>query len=166
MTGVSAFPGADKPSGISIARSTPDLVEARPPDKPNITMPVKALNHVNIRADRALVAQLKDFYEGVIGLTAGWRPPFKSTGHWLYVGDVPVVHLVEDESVRALGGSRGPVVDHVSFSCAGLREFEDLLERKAIPFRRTSVPETDFVQLVVIDPAGNGVELQFANGDA
>ena len=129
-------------------------------------MPAKALNHVNIRAGRALVAQLKDFYEGVVGLTAGWRPPFRSTGHWLYIDDVPVVHLVEDEAVHASPGSRGPVVDHVSFSCAGLREFEALLERKAIPFRRTSVPETQLVQLVVVDPAGNAVELQFANGDA
>jgi catechol 2,3-dioxygenase-like lactoylglutathione lyase family enzyme len=132
--------------------------------QPNITMPVKALNHVNIRAGKRLVAELKDFYEGVIGLTEGWRPPFKSTGHWLYIDDVPVVHLVEDELVQASPGSRGPVVDHVSFSCAGLREFEELLERKAIPFRRTSVPGTELVQLVVVDPAGNGVELQFVVG--
>jgi len=129
-------------------------------------MPARALNHVNIRADSALVARLKDFYEGVIGLTAGWRPPFKSTGHWLYIGDVPVVHLVEDESVQASPKSRGAVVDHVSFSCTGLREFVELLERKAIPFHRNSVPGTELVQLVVVDPAGNGVELQFVTGEA
>ena len=129
-------------------------------------MPVRALNHVNIRADRALVAQLKSFYEDVIGLTAGWRPPFKSTGHWLYIDEVPVVHLVEDESLHASPGRRDAVVDHVSFSCAGLREFEELLARRAISFRRTSVPESGLVQLVVLDPAGNGIELQFATADA
>ena len=129
-------------------------------------MPVHALNHVNIRAPSALVAELKDFYESVLGLRAGWRPPFKSTGHWLYVGEVPVVHLVEDDRVLEPTGSRGPVVDHVSFSCAGLREFEALLRRKEIPFRRTAVPETSLVQLLLVDPAGNGVELQFADADA
>ena len=129
-------------------------------------MPARALNHVNIRADSALVAQLKDFYEGVIGLAEGWRPPFHSAGHWLYIDDAPVVHLVEDESVHASPKGCRAVVDHVSFSCAGLRDFEELLQLKAIPFQRRSVPGTETVQLVVVDPAGNGVELQFVNSDA
>jgi len=129
-------------------------------------MPAQAIHHINIRARRALVAELKDFYEGVLGLRAGWRPPFKSTGHWLYLEDIPVVHLVEDELVQEVAGARGPIVDHVALSCTGLREFEELLKVKDIPFRRTEVPETSLVQLIFVDPAGNGVELQFTDGDA
>jgi catechol 2,3-dioxygenase-like lactoylglutathione lyase family enzyme len=129
-------------------------------------MPAYALDHVNIRAPRALVAEMKDFYENVVGLRAGWRPPFKSAGHWLYLGETPVVHLVDDDRVGQPGAPRGPVVDHVSFSCTDLREHEATLVARNIPFRRTQVPETSLVQLLFADPAGNGVELQFANADA
>ena len=129
-------------------------------------MPAQALHHINIRAPRALVAALKEFYESVLGLSAGWRPPFKSTGHWLYLGDAPVVHLVEDDRAHGSTGSRGSIVDHVAFSCTGLRAFEELLTAKGIPFRRTEVSKTALVQLMLADPAGNGVELQFADGDA
>jgi hypothetical protein len=54
----------------------------------------------------------------------------------------------------------------VALSCTGLRDFEELLRTKNIAFRRTEVPETSLVQLIFVDPAGNGVELQFADGDA
>jgi catechol 2,3-dioxygenase-like lactoylglutathione lyase family enzyme len=132
---------------------------------PCMTMRAQAIDHINIRARRALVAELKDFYERVLGLRAGWRPPFSSSGHWLYLDGRPIVHLVDDEAVQESSGSRGPVVDHVSFSCTGLRQFEELLRAKEIPFRRTGVPGTSLVQLFLLDPAGNGVELQFADND-
>ena len=129
-------------------------------------MPTQAIHHINIRASRTLVAKLKAFYEGVLGLNVGWRPPFESTGHWLYLGDIPVVHLVEDERVQEPAGARGPIVDHVALSCTGLRGFEELLSAKDIAFQRTEVPGTSLVQLRFVDPAGNGVELQFADSDA
>ena len=128
-------------------------------------MPVQHIDHVNVRAPKALVSKMKDFYEGVIGLHAGWRPPFKSTGHWLYAGDSPIVHLVDDEAVQGSGGPRGPVIDHVSLSCSGLSEFVARLEARGIVFRRAEVPGTSLVQLFLFDPAGNGVELQFADND-
>ena len=128
-------------------------------------MPAQAIHHINIRARGTLVAELKDFYEGILGLRTGWRPPFKSTGHWLYLGDRPIIHLVDDRSIEQ-SAARGPVVDHVAFSCTGVRDFETLLKARNIPFRRTEVPETSLVQLIFVDPAGNGVELQFADGDA
>ena len=129
-------------------------------------MPTQAIHHVNIRACRTLISELKDFYVDLLGLSAGWRPPFKSTGYWLYLEDSPVIHLVEDERVQESTGARGPIVDHVAFSCTGLPEFEEVLKARGVPFRRTEVPETSLVQLICLDPAGNGVELQFTNGDA
>jgi catechol 2,3-dioxygenase-like lactoylglutathione lyase family enzyme len=129
-------------------------------------MPAQAIHHINIRARRTLVEALKDFYVGVVGLNVGWRPSFKSTGYWLYLADVPIVHLVEDETVQDLMGARGPIVEHVAFSCTGLQEFEELLRLRGTPFRRTEVPATSLVQLFFLDPAGNGVELQFASSNA
>jgi catechol-2,3-dioxygenase len=148
--------GTSAPVG-SVSRPVPTPPAHHP-------MPARSLNHVNIRARRALVAELKEFYEGVVGLRAGWRPPFDSTGHWLYLGETPVVHLVEDERMLESTAPRSPVVDHVSFSCVGLAEFEALLRTKGIPFHRSAVPATALVQLLFVDPAGNGVELQFADG--
>ncbi len=129
-------------------------------------MPAQAIHHINIRAPRTLVGELKDFYESVLGLRAGWRPPFQSAGHWLYLGDTPIVHLVEDELVEGPAQARGPIVDHVALSCTGLREFEELLRAREIAFRRTEVPATSLVQLFFVDPAGNGVELQFLDDGA
>lgn len=81
-------------------------------------------------------------------------------------GGEPVVHLVDDEMIGELTGVRDPVVDHVALFCAGLKEFENLLNEKEVPCRKAEVPESKVVQLFFLDPARNGVELQFANGDA
>jgi catechol 2,3-dioxygenase-like lactoylglutathione lyase family enzyme len=128
-------------------------------------MPAQAIHHLNIRAGKVLIAELKDFYEGVLGLKAGWRPPFESTGHWMYLDETPILHLVEDEMVQESPHPRGPIIDHVAFSSTGLREYEELLKARNIPFRRTKVPETTLVQLIFLDPSGNGVELQFTGTD-
>ncbi|MGH8797002.1 MAG: diguanylate cyclase, partial [Caldimonas sp.] len=61
---------------------------------------------------------------------------------------------------------RSPIVDHVAFSCTGLRGFEELLRTRDIPFRRTEVPATSLIQLIFVDPAGNGIELQFVDVNA
>lgn len=129
-------------------------------------MPVQAIHHINIRASKALVGELRDFYQSVLGLRDGWRPPFQSTGHWLYLGDLPLIHLVEDELAGASARSGSPNIDHVAFACVGLRQFKDLLRAKGIAYRQTEVPTTSLVQLMFSDPAGNGVELQFVEGDS
>ena len=56
-------------------------------------MPVDQLQHVNIRCSD--LARSRDFYVHIIGLVEGYRPPFDSIGHWLYIGALPAVHLVQ-----------------------------------------------------------------------
>jgi catechol 2,3-dioxygenase-like lactoylglutathione lyase family enzyme len=127
-------------------------------------MPAHCIDHVNIRANPALIAEMKAFYEQVLGASDGWRPPFKSTGHWLYLDGKPVVHLVEDASIQMPTGSRGPIVDHVAFACTEPAGFEARLQAAGVAFRRTEVPGTRLMQFFCTDPAGNGVELQFEGG--
>jgi len=124
-------------------------------------MPALALNHYNIRAGQPLIGRVRDFYVDVIGLHEGWRPPFNFPGHWLYAGDAAVVHLVETsaEQTEALPPS---VLDHVAFTCTGYDEFESRLRERGIEFRASGVPGAAVRQLFVKDPAGNGVELNFA----
>ena len=65
-------------------------------------MGVQALEHVTIRC--AQLQRTRGFYVELMGLTEGDRPAFPFRGHWLYLGGVPVVHLVEaSDSAGAWG---------------------------------------------------------------
>lgn len=115
---------------------------------------------MNIRAPAADIAKLRDFYCGIVGLRDGWRPPFKSRGHWLYAGEQPIVHLVEgDDGSRASGG-----VDHVAFRCADLAPMIERLRNSGIGFELTQVPSLECKQLLFRDPLGIGVELTTCSG--
>ena len=53
------------------------------------SLPLSFLDHVNIRT--ADLAGMEAFYETVLGLEAGPRPPFSVGGTWLYCGDKAAV---------------------------------------------------------------------------
>lgn len=121
-------------------------------------MPVLALDHINIAGTPDLIASCRDFYVGVLGLSEGYRPPFRRSGFWLYADDKPVVHLVAGESDAHPAAS---AFNHVAFLCIGLEEVVAQLEARGIAFERTEVPATGDVQLFLVDPAGVQVELRF-----
>jgi len=52
--------------------------------------------HINIRVPQSKLARCRDFYCDILGLEVGPRPPFNSTGYWLYADGAPVVHLVAE----------------------------------------------------------------------
>ena len=58
-------------------------------------MGVLAFNHFNIRAPKPVLEDVKNFYLDVIGLTEGFRPDVPIHGYWLYLEDLPVLHLME-----------------------------------------------------------------------
>jgi catechol-2,3-dioxygenase len=124
-------------------------------------MPALGLNHYNIRAGQPLLARVRDFYVDVVGLAEGARPPFNFPGHWLYAGDAAVVHLVETPGAQETAPPAG-TLDHVAFTCTGLAEFESRLASLGIDCRKSGVPGARVQQLFLKDPAGNGVELNFA----
>lgn len=121
-------------------------------------MPVDQLQHVNIRC--ADVEAAKDFYAGVLGLKVGVRPPFQSTGYWMYLGEHPIVHLVQRPAGEAPMSGRGNL-DHVGFGGVDLAGTRAHLEAAGIPFREQVVPRDGTVQIFVVDPNGINVELNF-----
>ena len=129
-------------------------------------MTAVAFNHFNLRANAAMIRQLRDFYVGVVGMTEGWRPPFPFPGHWLYLGEQAVLHLVEDATARLSPGARNSALDHAAFTCSGASALEERLQERGIAYRRATVPGTPQVQVFVTDPSGNGVEFNFASSDA
>jgi catechol 2,3-dioxygenase-like lactoylglutathione lyase family enzyme len=140
-------------------------------------MTVLALNHVNLRAPRPMMEKLRAFYVDIVGLQEGLRPSFQSFGYWLYAAGQPVVHL--SESAMASGGaepgepgdtpgatSDHTTYDHVAFTCSGLAATEARLRQHNVTYRVAHVPMTGQVQVFLQDPAGNGVELNFAGHEA
>ena len=119
-------------------------------------MPLESLNHVTLLT--ANHQKLKDFYKNVLGLEVGWRPPFSSTGTWLYCGDVPQVHLVEISNTPQVKDIR---MEHMAFSASGMQEFLDHFRENNIPYQITLVPEVGIRQVNVFDPDDNHVEIQF-----
>lgn len=120
-------------------------------------MTIEAIDHVNIRAPAGDIANLKAFYCDVVGLLDGWRPAFESRGHWLYAGDHPLVHLVEDERSASAKSRAG--VDHVSFRSAALEPIVERLRSRGIEFRMALVPTLGHRQIQFRDPIGTGVEI-------
>ena len=123
-------------------------------------VPVTGFDHYNLRADRAMLDRLRDFYRDVVGLTVGERPPFRRFGYGLYAGERAVLHL----SLADDGEQRPAAVNtfaHAAFNCTGRAELEQRLKALGIPYRTAQVPLLHIAQLFFRDPAGNGIELQF-----
>ena len=121
-------------------------------------MPVTAFQHVNTRS--ADVERTKDFYLR-LGLRVGDRPPFASRGYWMYLGNHPVLHLVQRKDGEAHHDGSGNV-DHVAFQAVDLEGTRWALTEAGLAFRETVVPRDNTVQIFVRDPDGIQVELNFA----
>lgn len=124
-------------------------------------MPVSNIDHINLRASRELLDELRDFYANVVGLTDGLRPTFREFGYWLYAGERAIVHL----SLAAEGEVRAADVPstfaHVAFACSGRTTYERRLSECGVTYDVAVVPEAGVTQLFFQDPAGNVVELSF-----
>ena len=129
-------------------------------------MPITGIHHYNLRASQGLLDELRIFYTSAVGLESGYRPPFKNFGYWLYAATEAVLHLSEAAEHESRQRDVKGTFDHVAFSCTGLAGFEARLQEHGIPYTRGEVPLTETIQLFFSDPAGNGVELNFAQGDA
>lgn len=127
-------------------------------------MPVAGLNHFNLRAPHALLEELRRFYTEVIGLEEGPRPPLRSRGHWLYAQGRDILHLTESgpDETRAL--CVATTFDHVAFTCTDADAMQARLSRHGTDYTVDDVPATAQKQVFLRDPAGNGIELNFAMG--
>jgi len=122
---------------------------------------VHAVHHINLRVRPQDIRRLRDFYCDVLGLEEGWRPPFKSSGYWLYAGAAAVVHLVEMRPDEIGGDSCKGVIDHVAFRCSDMDSMAASLREHGVQYEVSKVPEAGDVQLLFRDPLGTGIELSF-----
>jgi catechol 2,3-dioxygenase-like lactoylglutathione lyase family enzyme len=113
-----------------------------------------ALDHVTCRStdlERTLA-----FYEDVLGLQRGSRPPFDVPGAWLYAAGRAVIHLVE----RPVNGCQG-AIDHVAFAARGRAAMTARLQAAGVPFDLVALPDGSALQMFLLDPDGARLELVF-----
>jgi extradiol dioxygenase family protein len=80
------------------------------------------------------------------------------SGYWLYSGDQPMIHLLEDANRQ---GEKSGFFDHIALRCSGLTEMISTLENNSIDFFRFESKETSQIQLFISDPSGTTIELNF-----
>lgn len=114
-------------------------------------------DHVNILT--ANVAAMSAFYTEVLGMPAGYRPPFSMGGAWHYCGDQAVVHLVEAQQQPDTAAR--PQLEHFALQAEGMAEFMERLRRNNIPYRIAVVPEIEIRQVNLHDPDGNHIHIDF-----
>lgn len=119
-----------------------------------------ALDHINIVAPAALLAQVRDFYCQLLALTPGPRPAFRRPGYWLYANGQALLHLTEDTRQGSATGH----LDHVAFACVDLAATRQRLA--ALGQHYTEDVSTGQEQLFLRDPTGLTIELNFARESA
>ena len=116
------------------------------------------IHHYAITAPGAVLDEVVSFYGNALGLTPGERPDFGIPGYWLYAGDEPILHLIQDDNREA--GSAG-YLDHVALRCEGLEETKSRLEAHGIEYGQMQIDMLNQTQLFLRDPAGTSIELNF-----
>jgi catechol 2,3-dioxygenase-like lactoylglutathione lyase family enzyme len=124
-----------------------------------MNMRVGVLDHYNV-STRELGATIR-FYEGVLGLVNGPRPPFDFPGAWLYSEGHPVLHLNDISPTDTPQRPDSGVIDHIAFGSRGFEATKKHLTQKGIPFRVNEVPNSPRRQIFVRDPNNVLIELNF-----
>ena len=126
-------------------------------------MPVIRLDHYNIRVPLSQLQALCRFYSDVLGLTVGERPPFRTTGYWLYAGGHPLLHLVAYEP--GLADAAAPAstgrFNHIALKCSDFDAVAGRLDAHGVAYQVEEVPLVRQRQIFFTDPAGVNVELNF-----
>ncbi|MDH5342408.1 MAG: VOC family protein [Betaproteobacteria bacterium] len=143
-------------------------------------MPIGKLDHFSIRT--LDIEASRRFYTEVMGFTAGFRPPFKFPGLWMYNGaqypeTTGVVHIIGidlndpqglkdylgDKELDTLSGTG--TVDHMAFAATGVSEMRDRLKKYGVEFRERTVPSLNLHQVFFEDPSGVTIELNYPGSE-
>lgn len=117
----------------------------------------------------------RDFYRDVLGFQEGFRPELGFLGHWLYLGEVAVIHIADWDSYtahsRRLGipvttpASGTGVLDHIAFNAPGSSHamLVQRLRQRGLDYHQHDSPGIGLRQVFLSDPNGLKLELNFWN---
>lgn len=139
-------------------------------------MPLTHIEHFLVAADD--IDATRDWYARVLGMTSGSHPDFGFPVHWMYLGELDVVHI--GPSARMAGEIQKQylgrtsqkfeegtgAIDHIAFRASGLRGILEHLKREKIEFRQRRANGQALFQLFFHDPNGIKIELNFDAAEA
>lgn len=119
-------------------------------------MKVTRFHHVSVNTNGTPVDEVVAFYRSVLGLDDQPRPEMPGIpGHWHAVDDLEL-HIV---GAPARGGGIDPTGHHYCLAVDDLDAAVAELEDRGIEYVR-AVQGGSTVQIWIVDPAGNTIELQ------
>jgi catechol 2,3-dioxygenase-like lactoylglutathione lyase family enzyme len=123
-------------------------------------MAVTGMNHFTIVTD--VLEETVAFYEDLLGLTTGYRPPMSFPGAWMYCDDEAVLHII-DKGI--LPEEKAGILDHMAFSASDLSGTLARMKSRGLAYDLRRQQETGVWQLFFHDPNGARVELDFEAGE-
>jgi catechol 2,3-dioxygenase-like lactoylglutathione lyase family enzyme len=122
-------------------------------------MSVGKLDHYNVSTRK--LKETVQFYETVLGLNNGARPPFNFPGAWLYSEGHPVLHINDISGTDREQRPDSGVIDHVAFGSRGFEAMKKHLAGKGIQHRVNQVPNSTRCQIFLRDPNNVEIELNY-----
>ena len=127
-----------------------------------MSMSVGMLDHYNVSTRK--LGDTVRFYEDILGLVNGPRPPFDFPGAWLYSEGHPVLHLNDISPTDKQQPADSGVIDHVAFGSRGFEAMKQHLAQKGVSFRVNVVPNSSRRQIFLTDPNNVLIELNYDVG--
>jgi len=145
-------------------------------------MPLSHIEHFLVAADD--IDATRDWYARVLGMRSGPHPDFGFPVHWMYLGEVDVVHIgpsakaAGENQKKYLGRTSGKAtgksaqeegtgaIDHIAFRATGLRAMMAHLEKEGVPFTRRRANGQALFQVFFYDPNGIKIELNYDAAEA
>ncbi|HJY75050.1 MAG TPA: VOC family protein [Burkholderiales bacterium] len=139
-------------------------------------MPLSHIEHFLLAADD--IDATRDWYARVLGMRSGPHPDFGFPVHWMYLGDVDVVHIgpsaksASENQKKYLGrtsqdqGTGTGAIDHIAFRATGLPVMLEHLRKENVTFTRRRANGQALFQLFFYDPNGIKIELNYDAAEA
>ena len=137
-------------------------------------MPLTQMEHFLVLTDD--IDATRDFYIHALGMNVGARPPLEFPGYWMYVGDVPCVHIGDWAAYKAHSESMGIPVskrasgtgpfDHIAFNGSNYAEITRRLQDRGVNYGSNTVPGIGLRQLFLEDPNGVKIEINISAQNA
>ena len=139
-------------------------------------MPISHIEHFLVAADD--LDATRDWYARVLGMKPGPHPDFGCPVHWMYLGDVDIVHIgpsaknaneIQKKYIGRTSQDEGKgtgALDHIAFRATGLRAMLDHLRKEKIPFTQRKANGQALFQVFFHDPNGVKIELNYAAAEA
>lgn len=120
-------------------------------------MPFHRIDHITINSTD--LDKTCAFYVDVLGFSVKRMEGYGYRGAWLYLNGHPFVHLIARSAEQA-PGSTG-LIDHFALEATDIPGTREHLSKVGVPFNENPLPQFDLHQIVLLDPDGVKIELNF-----